>query len=69
MIVRRLETYPSAVDLARSLRASIPEVVFVSIEDRQTALETAKRIEEQAPGTQVVAVNRIAQVLHHFLLL
>jgi pilus assembly protein CpaE len=58
-IVRRLETYPSAVDLARFLRASIPEVVFVSIEGRQTALETAKRIQEQAPGTQVVAVNRI----------
>ncbi len=57
-IVRRLESYPNSVDLARFLRASAPEVVFVSIEGRQTALETAKRIEEHAPGTQVVAVNR-----------
>src|SRR5580693_8233331 len=57
-IVRRLESYPTAVDLARFLRASAPEVVFVSVEGRQTALETAKRIEEYAQGTQVVAVNR-----------
>src|SRR5882762_6534201 len=57
-IVRRLDAYPSAVDLARFLRAAAPEIVFLSIETRQQALETAKRIEEQAPGVQVVAINR-----------
>jgi pilus assembly protein CpaE len=57
-IVRRLEAYPNAVDLARFLRATAPEVVFLSIETRQQALETAKRIEEQAVGVQVVAINR-----------
>ena len=57
-IVRRLEAYPNAVDLARFLRATAPEVVFLSIETRQQALETAKRIEEQAAGVQVVAINR-----------
>src|SRR2546426_1076814 len=57
-IVRRLEAYPNAIDLGRFLRAAAPEVVFLSIETRQQALETAKRIEEQAPGLQVVAINR-----------
>ncbi|HTM47093.1 MAG TPA: hypothetical protein VL285_00325 [Bryobacteraceae bacterium] len=57
-IVRRLESYPSQVDLGRFLRAAAPELVFLSIESRQQALETAKRIEESAPGLQVVAINR-----------
>jgi pilus assembly protein CpaE len=57
-IVRRMDSYPSAIDLARFLRACVPDVVFLSIEGRQAALETAKRIEELSPGTQVVAVNR-----------
>ena len=57
-IVRRLEAYPSAVDLGRFLRAAAPEIMFLSIETRQQAMETAKRIEELAPGMQVVAVNR-----------
>src|SRR5436309_3819954 len=57
-IVRRLEAYPNSVDLARFLRATAPEVVFLSIETRQQALESAKRIEEQAAGVQVVAINR-----------
>src|SRR5438552_12155377 len=57
-IVRRLEAYPSAVEVARFLRAAAPEVIFLSIETRQQALETAKRIEEAAPGLPLVAVNR-----------
>src|SRR5437879_2011661 len=57
-IVRRLEAYPNLVDLGRFLRATAPEIVFLSIESRQQALETAKRIEESAPGLQLVAINR-----------
>jgi pilus assembly protein CpaE len=57
-IVRRLDAYPTAVDVTRFLRAAAPEVIFLSIETRQQALETAKRIEESAPGLQVVAINR-----------
>ena len=41
-IVRRLEAYPNTVDLGRFLRAAAPEIVFLSIEARQQALETAK---------------------------
>ena len=57
-IVRRLEAYPNAVDLGRFLRAAAPEILFLSIETRQQALETAKYVEELVPGVQVVAINR-----------
>ena len=57
-IVRRLEAYPNAVDLGRFLRAAAPEILFLSIETRQQALETAKHVEELVPGVQVVAINR-----------
>src|SRR5882724_6575372 len=57
-IVRRLEAYPNSVDLGRFIRAAAPEIVFLSIETRQQALEVAKLTAEQAAGTQVVAINR-----------
>src|SRR6266849_2099847 len=53
-MVRRLDAYPNTVDLGRFIRASAPEVLFLSIETRQQALEIAKYIHEQVPGTQVV---------------
>ena len=57
-IARRLDAYPNAVDLARFVRAAAPDVVFLSIETRQAALDTAKLIADQTAGTQVVAINR-----------
>jgi pilus assembly protein CpaE len=57
-IIRRMDAYPNAVDLGRFMRASAPEVVFLSVETRQIALESAKIIETLAPGTQIVAINR-----------
>src|SRR5260221_916806 len=57
-VLRTLNSLPKGVDLVRLLRAAAPEVVFVSMESRRLALETAAGIEEQAPGTQIVAVNR-----------
>jgi pilus assembly protein CpaE len=58
-IVRRLDTYPSAIEIARFMRATAPEVVFLSIETKETAFDILSRIEKLAAGTQVVAVNRI----------
>jgi pilus assembly protein CpaE len=57
-IIRRLDSYPNAVDLGRFVRAAAPEIVFLSIETRSQALEVAKSVGEQAAGTQVVAFNR-----------
>jgi pilus assembly protein CpaE len=56
--VRRLDAYPNAIELGRFIRASAPDVVFLSIETRQQAFEIAKFIHNEVPGTQVVAVNR-----------
>lgn len=57
-IVRIVDRYLEGVDLIRFLRATAPEIVFLSVESRQKALDVAARIEAQAPGTQVVAVDR-----------
>jgi pilus assembly protein CpaE len=57
-IARRMETYPSMVDLVRFLRATAPQVVFISVESLHEALDVARRVESQAPGTQLVAINR-----------
>ena len=57
-IVRRMEAYPNAIELGRFMRAAAPEVIFLSIESRQTALATAKQIEILVAGTQIVAINR-----------
>jgi pilus assembly protein CpaE len=57
-LVRRLESYPEAVELGRFLRAAAPEVIFLSIEALPTALEVAKAVEAQAPGTQIVVMSR-----------
>ena len=57
-IVRRLDAYPNSVDLGRFVRAAAPEVVFLSIETRQQALEVAKTVIDEVPGTQMVAINR-----------
>jgi pilus assembly protein CpaE len=59
VIVRTLDRYPNMVDLVRFLRASAPDVVFLSMESREQAMELAVRIEANAAGTQIVAVNRI----------
>jgi pilus assembly protein CpaE len=57
-IVRRMESYPNAVELGRFMRAAAPEILFLSIESRKTSFEIAKQVEELVPGTQIVAVNR-----------
>src|SRR5260370_2925555 len=57
-IVRRMESYPNAVELGRFMRAAAPEIIFLSIESKQASLEIARQIEELVPGTQIVAVNR-----------
>jgi pilus assembly protein CpaE len=57
-IVRIVDRYLEGVELIRFLRATAPEIVFLSVESRHRALDVAVRIEAQAPGTQVVAVDR-----------
>lgn len=57
-IVRVIDRYLEGVELVRFLRATAPEVVFLSVGSNRKALDLAGRIEAQTPGTQVVAVDR-----------
>ncbi|HVP45880.1 MAG TPA: hypothetical protein VMT32_04830 [Bryobacteraceae bacterium] len=57
-IVRTVDRYLEGVDLVRFLRATAPEIVFLSVASSRKALELAGRIEAQTPGTQIVAVDR-----------
>lgn len=59
-IVRTMSRYPTANELVRMLRASAPEVLFLSIESLSRALEIVSAAEAQVPGIQVVAINRSA---------
>ena len=57
-IVRIVDHYLEGIELVRFLRATAPEIVFLSVESIRKALDLATRIEAQAPGTQVVAIDR-----------
>jgi len=57
-IVRTVARYLNGLDLVRFLRAAAPEVIFLSVQSRREALDTAQAIVTQAPGTQIVAVDR-----------
>jgi len=60
-ILRTLDNYPGEIDLARFLRATAPEIVFLGMGALRQALAVAASIEAQAPGTQIVAVGRSIQ--------
>jgi pilus assembly protein CpaE len=55
---RSLNRYPTAIDLVRTLRAHAPEVVFLSFETLDKALDTVKFLEAEAPGIQIIAVQK-----------
>ena len=56
-IARTLTSYPSSLDLSRSLRTHAPEVVFVSFESPEKAQELIRSVESEAEGVQLVAVH------------
>ena len=57
-VTRRLDRYPSAVELSRTLRAQAPQVVFLSIVSLEKAQEVVTAVEGYASGIQIVAMNR-----------
>ncbi|MBI4876329.1 MAG: hypothetical protein HY822_16965 [Acidobacteria bacterium] len=57
-ITRRVERYPTALDLTRVMRAQAPDVIFVGIQDLAKALELIGEVAAAYPGVQYVAVNR-----------
>ena len=57
-ITRKVDLYPSAVDLARIVRAQAPQLVFLSFAASDKAIEIVRFLENDAPGAQVKAVHR-----------
>ncbi len=57
-VVRTVDHYPDLVELTRLLRATAPEIVFLSTESMTRAAELIKQIEANVPGIQIVAISR-----------
>ena len=55
---RALSQYPNEMNLTRLVRATCPELVFLSVESLERSLEVASILEEIAPGVQIVALSR-----------
>jgi pilus assembly protein CpaE len=58
-VVRSLDRYPADHDLARIIRAHAPQLFFVDAGNLDEALRAAGAIAESAPGSQVVAFDRL----------
>jgi pilus assembly protein CpaE len=59
-IQRTIPRYPNANELMRVLRASAPQILFLSIESLSRALEIVTASESQLPGIQFIAIGRSA---------
>ncbi len=57
-IVRTLPRYPNAAELQRMLRATAPQVLFLSVESLARAMEIVNAAETEIPGVQIVAIGR-----------
>ncbi len=58
-VCRTLDRYPAAAsDVIRALRAHAPEVVFLSLEDVEKAQHTARILENEVAGLQIIAIHR-----------
>ncbi len=57
-LVKTSDRYLEEFDLERFLRANAPQVIFLSIEQLNRAIDSLKGIERTLPGIQVVAVDR-----------
>ena len=58
LMSRTLNHYPNEITLGRLVRATCPELVFLSVESMDRAFEVAATLEEASPGIQVVALSR-----------
>lgn len=59
-VLRHLDKYPHPHELVRVVRTNAPQVVFVSLQDQEKAMEVVREVEQQAPGVQLVAIHRNA---------
>jgi pilus assembly protein CpaE len=58
-VTRKMDHYPSALELVRYLRAHAPQIVFLSVASLTKAMEVAAEVEKNTPGVQIFAINDI----------
>ena len=58
-VTRKMDHYPSALELVRYLRAHAPQIVFLSVASLTKAMEVATEVEKNTPGVQIFAINDI----------
>src|ERR1700694_1430271 len=56
-ISRKIDDYPSLVDLARVVRAQAPHLIFLSFAAPIKALEIVRFLDTEAPGMQIIAIH------------
>jgi pilus assembly protein CpaE len=56
-VSRVLHSYPSPMELVRTLRAHAPDVVFLSFDGVEKAQETVRFLEKEAEGVQIIGVH------------
>jgi pilus assembly protein CpaE len=60
-VTRKLERYPTALELTRVMRAHAPHVIFVGIADLAKAMALVQEVEGAHPGVQFVAVHNVCE--------
>jgi pilus assembly protein CpaE len=61
VVSRRVDAYPSPVELLRILRAHAPDVILVNTDVLSMSLDLVTEVEKNFPGVQVVAFNRVCE--------
>jgi pilus assembly protein CpaE len=58
-LCKTLAQYPATVDLVRTLRAHAPDVIFLSFENTEKAVQLVQFLQTEAKGMQTIAVARV----------
>jgi pilus assembly protein CpaE len=58
-VLRVLDTYPTEIELARILRTLTPDMVFLSFESANAALEIVRFLDKEVQGIQITSIHRV----------
>ena len=57
-VLKAVDKYPHSHELLRTVRTNGPQIIFLSLQQIDRALEVIKELETNAPGVQFVAISR-----------
>jgi len=58
-IAKKLDRFPTQLQLVRMVRALAPDVIFVSMESTMLAFEIAREMRKNGPGVQIIGLSRV----------